>query len=478
MPIDQQLPSGDENPNPILRLSNQALLVYANSAGSELISAWNWQLGKYAPYPWPSRVSSTLLSKQITRFVEPVGAQLFSISLVPVSSEMVNLYGYDITNLVQTEQALAASEKKYRMLFDYANDAIILWEHRASGYQVIEANQAACDRYGYSYEELLSLNGCKLNTLESYNNITTLLRDVLESGGCGTYEMVHKSKSGESIPSEVSGHIFELNGKRYSLSVMRDIRYRKDNEKRLQEALEREKRLHLQLQNEIKARIEFSRSLVHELRTPLTPILASVDMLLKLTPPGVEERLTKQIQIGAIELDERIGELFDVVRGEMGILEMQTLPMDPLKLIQEVVEFFQAVAEPKNIRLSAVIAELPKQIVADRKRLRQVLSNLLDNAIKYTPDDGKVTLSASSKLDRVIIEVLDTGIGISKPEQSHLFEPYFKIHNSSDNYSGLGLGLAISKTIINLHGGSIKVKSRPGNGSVFQLSIPVIAKPR
>ena len=168
---------------------------------------------------------------------------------------------------------------------------------------------------------------------------------------------------------------------------------------------------------------------------------------------------------------KRIDELLDVARGEVGILELKTSLVDPLQLLHELVDYVAPAASSHG--QSLVLEALPSfpAVVADRGRLRQVVLNLLDNAIKFTPQGGEITLRAKVEDSNLIVEVQDTGPGVAQKEQKRLFTPYY--HHSGDGPSGLGLGLALCKTLVELHGGQIWVKSRKGKGSTFAFSVPL-----
>jgi PAS domain S-box-containing protein len=257
------------------------------------------------------------------------------------------------------------------------------------------------------------------------------------------------------------------------LVILTDITERKLMEQRLQESYEREKGLRQELEEEIKKRLEFTRALVHELRTPVTSMMVSSEMLAS----GVKEEpwlaLSKSIHRGVIHLNNRIGELLDVARGEVGMLRIDPELVDVNLLLSEVFEDLTPVASSQR---KALVSELPGSlptIWADPERLRQVVLNLLDNALKYTPEGGIITLGAVHADSSVTVRVSDTGRGISDDEQKLLFRPYRRFGGSGESKPGLGLGLALCKTLVELHGGQISVESVKGRGSTFSFSLPL-----
>jgi signal transduction histidine kinase len=219
--------------------------------------------------------------------------------------------------------------------------------------------------------------------------------------------------------------------------------------------------------------VEFTRALVHELKTPLTPIMSSSDLLVS----GLTEEpwlsVAQNIQRGAINLNKRIGELLDLARGEIGMLRLNSKRVDMLKLLQNVGSEMSVVASSNGQILKV---ELPSSLAlpwADEDRLRQITQNLLVNATKFTPEGGIITLRAKEQNGNIVVEVQDTGYGIPEEEQRRLFRPYHRQIGDREHLSGLGLGLALCKNLVQLHGGRIWVQSIEGKGATFSFSIPI-----
>jgi two-component system aerobic respiration control sensor histidine kinase ArcB len=265
----------------------------------------------------------------------------------------------------------------------------------------------------------------------------------------------------------------QYQGKRAILGHAMDITEQELGEEKLEEAYEKERRLRQELQIEVQRRVEFTRALVHELKTPLTPIMSSSDLLVS----GLTEEpwlsVAQNIQRGAINLNKRIGELLDLARGEIGMLKLNPKRVDFLKLLQHVGSEMSVLAASNGQKLKV---ELPDSLPlpwADEDRLRQITQNLLVNATKFTPEGGTITLRAKEQNGSLIVEVQDTGYGISDEEQRRLFRPYHRQVGEREHLSGLGLGLALCKNLVQLHGGRIWVKSEEGKGATFSFSIPI-----
>ena len=241
---------------------------------------------------------------------------------------------------------------------------------------------------------------------------------------------------------------------------------------RLEESYNQEHKLRREREAEIKRRGEFTRALVHELRTPLTPILASTSLLMQELQREDLLPLVRNINAGARTLQQRVDELLDLAKGELGLFELERRDMDPLQFLQAVVDAQAPVASSRGQVLNMELPSSLSPAWADENRLHQVVFNLLDNAFKYTPGGGEITLRAREEKDVLIVEVQDTGPGIPVEEQQRLFEPHYRVEPKGRHVSGLGLGLALSKTIVELHGGQIWVRSEVGEGSTFGFSVP------
>lgn len=249
------------------------------------------------------------------------------------------------------------------------------------------------------------------------------------------------------------------------------------SEAELQELFKKEQALRQDLEAEINKRVEFTRALVHELKTPITPVLASSELMLEETEKGSTLwELAQNINQGACNLNQRIDELLDLARGEVGMLHLNPSPVDSGRLLHSIVDSVKPLAQKNRLSLNAELPTSLPVIQADEDRLRQVVLNLLNNAFKFTPAGGSVTVRARTDEANLVVEVQDTGPGISQEEQERLFEPYQQLAKERARLSGLGLGLSLAKKLVELHGGRIWVQSKKGRGSTFLFSIPLEVK--
>ncbi len=310
-------------------------------------------------------------------------------------------------------------------------------------------------------------DSCGLDTFERVHTKAPRVPIVMLSGHNDQDLAVEAVRCGAQdylVKGQVEGH-----------GLVRALRYaieRKHVEEKLQELYEAERRLRQEREAEINKRMEYTRALVHELKTPLTSVMASSELLMSELPPGPLLRLATNLNRASCNLSTRINELLDLARGELGMLRLAYKPIDLLTMLAGVVEEMTSAA---SARKHTLLIDLPDQLPSlygDEERLHQVLLNLMDNALKYTPEGGMITLKAALTNEQVVIGVEDTGPGISVEEQQHLFNPYQRLERDRDRLNGLGLGLSLCKMLVELHGGMIWVDSVKGRGSKFNFSIP------
>lgn len=223
---------------------------------------------------------------------------------------------------------------------------------------------------------------------------------------------------------------------------------------------------------------EFIASLAHELRTPLNAILGYSELLAdpsfgSLKPVEVRKQARAINQSGQ-HLMQLINDVLDLSKIEAGKLELYVEKVPVKDTIAEVVSLIDPMSKSKDIKVKSQFGGAPDYIKADEKRIRQILLNLLSNAIKFTPEGGSIQVSATKNGRNLIISVSDTGVGIPPDELSRIFKQF---HQAGGSYSrkqeGTGLGLTLTKQLVELHGGTIEVESEVGKGSTFRFKIPL-----
>jgi two-component system phosphate regulon sensor histidine kinase PhoR len=221
-------------------------------------------------------------------------------------------------------------------------------------------------------------------------------------------------------------------------------------------------------------RREFISNVSHELRTPLASVQAAVETLedRALGDPVAARDFLRRIRSDVERMTRIVSDLLELSRLESGKSAVSLAPTDMVALLGEVVERFAPRAAAQGLELRLEIPRSLPWVQADRYRLQGAVANLLDNAVKFTPAAGSVTVSARHQGDWLQVQVRDTGIGIAPEHLPHVFERFYMVDRSS-RQPGVGLGLSIAKHVVQAHGGTIQVESQEGAGSVFTLTIPV-----
>jgi len=221
-------------------------------------------------------------------------------------------------------------------------------------------------------------------------------------------------------------------------------------------------------------RREFVGNISHELRTPLAAIKAIVDTLRDgaISDREAAEDFLNRLDVEVDGMTQMVNELIELSRIETGKIRLKLEPANLNALVEEVMARLRPQADRQQLSLSAELSPGLAPVQADRERIRQVITNIIHNAIKFTPSGGRIVVSTKIDGQSAIAQVSDTGIGISKEDLPHIFERFFKADKSRAT-SGTGLGLAIAKHTIQIHGGKVWVQSEEGKGSIFGFSLPL-----
>ena len=238
-------------------------------------------------------------------------------------------------------------------------------------------------------------------------------------------------------------------------------------------------RLFATTQQAVRIRDQFLSIASHELKTPLTALLGNATLFQRRAQRDgtLSERDLRALRVVVDQgqrLNRLIGVLLDVSRMEVGQFSVQRQPLDLRDVVQRVVDEFEPSLD--NHSLQVQLPETPLSLLGDELRLDQVLRNLVQNAIKYTPDGGVITVTARQDQANAIVTVEDTGVGIATNELPALFERFYRTPNATANdISGLGVGLYVVREIVRLHEGSILAESQPGQGSRFTVQLPLLS---
>jgi signal transduction histidine kinase len=224
---------------------------------------------------------------------------------------------------------------------------------------------------------------------------------------------------------------------------------------------------------------EFLSHISHELKSPLNTIRSYSEMLMdgSIDDPETRKEFFNVINEESCRLAKLIENLLDLSKLDAGTLRLQKARLRPEALLGELVRAAEAQARAGGVVLEAKFAANLPTVFADKDLVAVALNNLLSNALKYTPQGGRVTVRARGEVEALVLEVADTGIGIPVEEQAHIFEKFYRGSSAEvRRRPGTGLGLALAQQIVSLHGGQLTLTSQPGRGTTFRLQLPAGAR--
>jgi|GEM_PF-928176 len=379
----------------------------------------------------------------------------------------------DITVRKQAEDAIRASEEKFRKYVENTFDVIFTLDPQGTFLFVSPSWER---HFGIPASQVIGKSFIPFVHPEDIASLSIYLQDVMTNMRTLTsppYRVKHAD--GSWLWFEANGTVYEHQGTRLYLGIGRDITERLELEVTINELYQTEKFQRQQLEEEAKNRIRFIDVLAHELKGPLTPMLTSSGMLREMLPPelAVPQKLADNMYKGTKILISRLEELLDVARSARGTVTLNLEPTDTRKFIEQVTSRYLPSIHQRQQQLVIEMAEDLPAASLDQSRLEQVLVNLLSNASKYSPEGSRILLTARHSENEILITVKDEGLGISPEDQAVLFQPYQRVGREQNKIQGLGLGLTVVKQIVEAHGGKIWVTSELGKGSTFSFTIPL-----
>jgi PAS domain S-box-containing protein len=292
-------------------------------------------------------------------------------------------------------------------------------------------------------------------------------------------ELVAEKSDGALFDAQLSANVVKDEEKNpiCMMASFIDITARKKIEEKFRKSQMKIEQQNIQLKKLDKLKSNFLNITSHELRTPMCSMKGYVQMLLKKTLGDITEEQKRGLMVilrNVDRLDNLIRDILDISRLESGTMKFITGITDIHKMIGEVAETMRSSADLKHVQINEEIEGKLPELVIDQERIKQVLINLVNNAIKFSPDSTVITIRAKKEEENVLFEVQDFGRGIPRDKQKKIFETFYQVdYNMDRTFGGAGLGLAISRGIVLAHGGEIWVESKPGKGSTFGFTLPV-----
>ncbi len=346
---------------------------------------------------------------------------------------------------------------------------------------ITSCNQAALTLFGYAREEMIGQSVMMLIPKDHQNEESEIIERIKRGERIEHFETVRQRKDGSLVEVSLTiSPVKNIGGGEIigESTIAREITDRKRAEKQLEESLEREKEARGVAETATRAKDDFLAALSHELRTPLNPVL------LLSSESAENPRLSTAVRArfasirNNVELEARIiDDLLDITRISRGKLALQMELLDVHAVLKEAIATVQSEIDEKQIVLSSHLTAGNPTMQGDTVRLLQVFWNVFKNAIKFTPPQGKIGVETSVEGSSLKVKITDSGIGMTPAELEHIFLAFAQgLHSTSQarRFGGLGLGLAISRKLVEMHSGNISAASAgPGKGSTFFIELPL-----
>jgi PAS domain S-box-containing protein len=485
----QQLPAGmslcvaDSAPNALVRR-------LAGPVGCEMrTDAWVFSKSiSYAGRPWSLRVNQAMhVSGTAARDNDSwlflvigvlstgvLGALLLTVTgrtrrIEAAVTERTAALQQEVHERQQAESALRESEQRFRNILNNVPIGVVYTDLRGN---VLQTNPRFCELTGYSADELIGMPSLDFTHPDDIRQDAELSRQLV-TGEIPLYRRNKRyiARDGHTlwVQSTVSLLRDEQGQPRRIVGAVEDI----TDHMKLAEA--QQARAAAEASNHAKS--DFLSRMSHELRTPLNAMLGFAQLLEldKRNPLADAQRpWVGQIQHAGWHLLEMINDVLDLSRIESGNVRLQVEPLELSALLARTVPLVEEAARKRGIRISQDLASNAMRVQGDNTRVKQILTNLLTNAVKYNADQGRIHVATRLHGSEVEISVTDTGLGMTPEQMAELFQPFNRLGRERSTQEGTGIGLVISQRLAELMGGSLRARSVTGEGSVFILSLPTL----
>jgi PAS domain S-box-containing protein len=376
-------------------------------------------------------------------------------------------YSGILRDITERKQAFGKLQL-FHDLIDKSNDAIFIADPKTG--IILDVNEKACSSLGYVRDELLNMYVYEFEvTLPDTFSWKEHVKEIQKEGNL-FLEGLHRRKDGTIFPIEVSVNLLEYRNKSRIVAIVRDITERKKAEEMYRE--------NERLVYASKVKNDFLSNMSHELRTPLNAVIGFSELLKMKTLGNLtekQEEYVDNIRYGGKHLLNLISGILDLSKIDAGKMELVIENISVPETLDQTIVMVEEMAKKNKVSLKKEFTPELEFIEADKQRFIQIVFNLLSNAIKFErKEGGTVTVTTKTEGNMAKFSVSDTGIGIKEEDKNKLFNDFEQLDSGiTRKYGGAGLGLAISKKLVELHGGKIWVDSEFGAGSTFTFLLPI-----
>ena len=471
-----------------LALSSGAVTVYEQDA--ELRYLWVYPATPYSPDvvgktdteldPSPEAEYRESLKRMVLESGEPMRREVtatvfgrrhyYDLLIEPRFDDVGTVVGVggtalEITERKRAEEALRSSEEKFSRAFQASPDGVVI--SRVNDGLIHEANESFLAMIGLPREEVIGRRPSELEIYPDPEMREQSAEVIRAEGRLRDRESVIRKRTGETIHTLCSAEMIDIDGQPHALSIIRDVTEQK-------KAAAEKQRLLTEAQAANRAKDEFLAVLSHELRTPLNSMKGWLSLLRDGMLDEAEAPRALEVVARGVETQQAlIEDILDISRIISGKLALARERVTFVSVVSACVEAARPAAEAKGLELKAHY-DTADEVEGDPFRLQQVVNNILSNAIKFTPDGGRIEVELERRDGRLALMITDTGVGISPEFLPRIFDRFHQADSSSRRkHGGLGLGLSIARYLVELHGGSIAAYSPgEGRGSTFVLDLP------
>jgi PAS domain S-box-containing protein len=369
-----------------------------------------------------------------------------------------------------SEADLRRSLDKYTVFFQKI-PALIAVTHFHDGL-FVDVNEVFCHETGYTREEVIGRTVFEMNFYPDRYKRKELINILLQNGFVDNMEMTFRIKSGEDRIVKITARSLLIDNKEHLLAIIDDVNDQISRSAELHRAIE-------EAEAASRMKSEFVANMSHEIRTPMNGIIGLTTLLLRTELTEKQREYGLAVQSSARSLMKIVNNVLDFSKIEAGRMDLEIFPFDLKKTCEEIVNFLSFQAEIKNIEINLITPEdMVRHVSGDEHKLKQILMNIIGNAVKFT-SEGSVSVnlkpvSVSGEDMVVCFSVTDTGTGIPEEKKDNIFDAFSQGDSSTTRrYGGTGLGLTITKQLVELMGGTIECESVEGVGSTFRFTIPL-----